>query len=267
MCVIPNAIEIQITQKHLSFYVTNLVKKCEIWLGPIRCKGGFNMKYRRMAPSGSVMVSSLLLPASGTLPSSVFPTSFNLLSFKRQVYHQLKDQMAWFFFLLHFLNISSIYFHCLSFSFSYGIQTLVVCNHKRHRNTNNSKTPVVLQIYVTNLAKKCETGWDQHDIKVVSVWSRAPFPNPWVAGYNFKALSCTPTYLNSLSLSPPPPISQFLYINSYEICCCLTEIGYLSLLISICKENLYAKMENLEARIQSPSIFPGVAKALMCYDK
>ena len=27
-------------------------------------------------------------------PSSVFPTSFNLPSFKRQVYHHLKDQMA-----------------------------------------------------------------------------------------------------------------------------------------------------------------------------
>ena len=29
-----------------------------------------------------------------TLPSAVFPTSFNLPSFKRQVYHHLKDQMA-----------------------------------------------------------------------------------------------------------------------------------------------------------------------------
>ena len=33
----------------------------------------------------------------------------------------------------------------------------------------------------------------------------------WGAECNFKALSCTPSYLN------PPPISQFLHINSYEI--------------------------------------------------
>ena len=33
-------------------------------------------------------------PPFGTLPSSVFLTSFNLPSFKRQVYHHLKDQMA-----------------------------------------------------------------------------------------------------------------------------------------------------------------------------
>ena len=36
-----------------------------------------------------------------SLPSSVFPASFNLPSFKRQVYHHLRGQMAWFFFL-HF---------------------------------------------------------------------------------------------------------------------------------------------------------------------
>ena len=29
-----------------------------------------------------------------SLPSSIFPASFNLPSFKRQVYHHLKDQMA-----------------------------------------------------------------------------------------------------------------------------------------------------------------------------
>ena len=33
-----------------------------------------------------------------SLPSSVFPASFNLPSFKRQVYHHLRGQMAWFFF-------------------------------------------------------------------------------------------------------------------------------------------------------------------------
>ena len=32
-------------------------------------------------------------------------------------------------------------------------------------------------------------------------------------GHNFKALSCTPTYLNAL-------ISPFLHINSYEIWRC-----------------------------------------------
>ena len=39
------------------------------------------------------------------LPSAVFPASFNLPSFKRQVYHHLRDQMAGFFFLLLFLDI------------------------------------------------------------------------------------------------------------------------------------------------------------------
>ena len=45
---------------------------------------------------GSVMVSSLLLPAFGTLSPllALFPASFNLPSFKRQVYHHLKDQMT-----------------------------------------------------------------------------------------------------------------------------------------------------------------------------
>ena len=41
-----------------------------------------------------------------SLPSAVFPASFNLPSFKRQVYHHLRDRMAWFFFfLLLFLDI------------------------------------------------------------------------------------------------------------------------------------------------------------------
>ena len=35
-----------------------------------------------------------------SLPSSVFPASFNLPSFKRQVYHHLRGQMAWFFFFI-----------------------------------------------------------------------------------------------------------------------------------------------------------------------
>ena len=39
-----------------------------------------------------------------SLPSSAFPASFNLPSFKRQVCHHLRDQMTWFF-LLPFLDI------------------------------------------------------------------------------------------------------------------------------------------------------------------
>ena len=37
-----------------------------------------------------------------SLPSSVFPASFNIPSFKRQVYHHLRGQMAWFFFITLF---------------------------------------------------------------------------------------------------------------------------------------------------------------------
>ena len=48
--------------------------------------------------------------------------------------------------------------------------------------------------------------------------------------YNSMALSCTPTYLNL-------PTSQFLHINKWN------------LLISTCKENLYAKMEKLKAQL------------------
>ena len=44
-----------------------------------------------------------------TLPSAVFPVSFNLPSFKRQVYHHLRDQMAWFFSLL-FLDILQLFY-------------------------------------------------------------------------------------------------------------------------------------------------------------
>ena len=37
-----------------------------------------------------------------SLPSAVFPASFNLPSFKRQVYHHLRDQMALYFFYYSF---------------------------------------------------------------------------------------------------------------------------------------------------------------------
>ena len=40
-----------------------------------------------------------------SLPPSVFLASLNLPSFKRQVYHHLRDWTAWFFFLLPFLDI------------------------------------------------------------------------------------------------------------------------------------------------------------------
>ena len=43
-----------------------------------------------------------------SLPS-VFPASFNLPSFKRQVYHHLRDQMA--FFLLPFFRYFVLFFH------------------------------------------------------------------------------------------------------------------------------------------------------------
>ena len=52
-----------------------------------------------------------------SLPSSIFSASFNLPSFKRQVYYHLRDQIAWFFFSVHiyyyyffFLNILAICF-------------------------------------------------------------------------------------------------------------------------------------------------------------
>ena len=52
-----------------------------------------------------------------SLPSSVFPASFNLPPFKRQVYHHLRDQMAWIFFYYHFGCFINLFysFHCLSF--------------------------------------------------------------------------------------------------------------------------------------------------------
>ena len=59
--------------------------------------------------------------------------------------------------------------------------------------------------------------------------------------YNFKTLSCTPTYLNH-------PISQFLHNKLIKFDVRLKFVK-LSLLISMCKENLCAKMEKLEAQI------------------
>ena len=49
-----------------------------------------------------------------SLPSNVFPASFHFPSFKRQVYHHLRDQMAFIylfiFFFLAFLDILFIFF-------------------------------------------------------------------------------------------------------------------------------------------------------------
>ena len=51
-------------------------------------------------------------------PSSVFPASFNLPSFKTQVYHHLRDQMHDFF-LLPFLHILQICFILITFFFHF----------------------------------------------------------------------------------------------------------------------------------------------------
>ena len=79
-----------------------------------------------------------------SLPSSVFPVSFNLPSFKRQVYHHLMDQMAWFF-LLPFLDIFIFLFysfHCLSIPFPKGCRlekghiVPVLCSHSQKKKKN-----------------------------------------------------------------------------------------------------------------------------------
>ena len=59
-----------------------------------------------------------------SLPSAVFPASFNLPSFKRQVYHHLRDQMHDFFFITLFRYFTIVLFFTLHFfSFSQGMQT------------------------------------------------------------------------------------------------------------------------------------------------
>ena len=71
-----------------------------------------------------------------SLPSAVFPASFNLPSFKRQVYHHLRGQMAWFFSLL-FLDILQLFYslHYTSFPFLKGCRlekghiVPVLCSH------------------------------------------------------------------------------------------------------------------------------------------
>ena len=56
-----------------------------------------------------------------SLPSPVFPASFNLPSFKRQVYHHFRDQMELFFYHLFRYFINLLYsFHYLSFPFLRG---------------------------------------------------------------------------------------------------------------------------------------------------
>ena len=80
-----------------------------------------------------------------TFPSFVFPAAFNLPSFKRQVYHHLRDQVALFFFFLHiyyhsfFKCFSNLFYscHCLPFPFIKGYRLEkghigpVLCSHSQ----------------------------------------------------------------------------------------------------------------------------------------
>ena len=80
-----------------------------------------------------------------SLPSSVFPASFNLPSFKRQVYHHLRDQMARFFFINLFRYFIKLFysFHYISFPFLKGcrlekghIVPFCVPIHKKKKKKN-----------------------------------------------------------------------------------------------------------------------------------
>ena len=98
-------------------------------------------------PSSSLLWNSL--------PSPVFPASFNLPSFKRQVYHYLRVQMAWFFLssiyqcILHFFKCFSNLFysyHCLPFLFLKGCR-LEKKKQKKHEmreylDVNSSSPPL-----------------------------------------------------------------------------------------------------------------------------
>ena len=71
---------------------------------------------------GSMMVSSPLLPNCGTLFHLLFSGSFNLLSFKRQVYHHLRDQMACVF----VSPIFSLYMNIYTYIHTY-IHKYILC--------------------------------------------------------------------------------------------------------------------------------------------
>ena len=78
---------------------------------------------RRTCPSMIHSCPSTVLRHSGLCSTSTL-ASFNLPSFKRQVYHHLRDQMAWFFFITHFRYFTIVLFFTLHFfSFSQGMQT------------------------------------------------------------------------------------------------------------------------------------------------
>ena len=82
-----------------------------------------------------------------SLPSPVFPASFNLLSFKRQVCHHFRDQMAWFCFYYHFLKFYKfvLFFSLLFFPFLKGCRLQkghivpVLCSHSLKRKRKSRK--------------------------------------------------------------------------------------------------------------------------------
>ena len=92
-----------------------------------------------------------------SVPSSVFPASFNLPSFKRQVYHHLRDQMAWFYFITLFRYFINLFhsLHCFSFPFPMGCRlekghiVPVLCFHSQKKI--NKKKKVTSEVHVTAL--------------------------------------------------------------------------------------------------------------------
>ena len=70
-----------------------------------------------------------------SFPSFVFPASFDLPSFKRRVYHHLRDQMAFFFTLFRYFINLFYSFQCLSFPFLEGCRLEkgligpILCSH------------------------------------------------------------------------------------------------------------------------------------------
>ena len=108
-----------------------------------------------------------------SLPSSLFPASF-----KRQVYHHLRNQMAWFFFVAlfrYFVNLF-YYFNCLSFPFCKGY--------------------------------RIEKG---HIVPVLPVFPFITLSLSLSLSLSPLSLSLSPPSL-SLSLSPPPsPLPPFLF--------------------------------------------------------
>ena len=90
-----------------------------------------------------------------SLPSTVFPASFNLPSFKRQVYHHLRDQMACFFFLiLLFLDILQncfILYITLLFLFSKDADSRRGALCPFRVPINNKKKIMIITIRITTI--------------------------------------------------------------------------------------------------------------------